>query len=581
MLKRYQQLTGISLRPMLVNTLWVALDALFALVPYLLVFQLLSVLIADNQLPETWPYYCLAIAVCVLVRMVMIRIANLKQSYLATLVGEKTRNGLLSKLTNIPMGRLLSIDLGTLNNTLLKDVDHVEHAFSHVVSHLMAVLCTLSVILLGLAYFDWRLALSMAAGIPLACGAFYWLNKASLNSKAQLYQAGDELTDTIFDYIAGIKILRVHGCAGGEILSLDEKSKSARDAHLSFEKRATLAPAAFIVLAESGFALLISLGIYWVLDGQVTVSVLLLFLLLSTQFYRPIMQAGILISQWQFFQSAMDRVAGVLAEPELDNITDSASKQSSNNGSNPFSGVELTNVSFAYQQQQVLSQVSFTVKPNTVTAIVGPSGSGKSTLIHLLARFWDVQSGQILLSGQPINSLTQTQIAQLVSVVFQQVYLFDDSILNNLTMGNPSISTDEIERCCQMASCWEFIQSLPQGLDTQVGEGGTKLSGGEKQRISIARALLKQSPLILLDEATAALDAENELKVKQAVSHLVENKTVIMVAHNLSSITHVDQIVVMNSGKVESVGQHEALLSSCETYQVLWRDHQSSTSWCL
>jgi len=192
-----------------------------------------------------------------------------------------------------------------------------------------------------------------------------------------------------------------------------------------------------------------------------------------------------------------------------------------------------------------------------------------------------VQSGQILLSGQPVNSLNQTQIAQLVSVVFQQVYLFDDSILNNLTMGNPSISSDEIERCCQMASCWEFIQSLPQGLDTQVGEGGTKLSGGEKQRISIARALLKQSPLILLDEATAALDAENELKVKQAVSHLVANKTVIMVAHNLSSITHVDQIVVMNNGKVEAVGQHEALLSGYETYQALWRDHQSSTSWCL
>lgn len=581
MLKRYQQLTGGALRPMVVNTLWVALDALFALVPYLLVFQSLSVLIADNQLPETWPYSCLAIAVCVLVRIVMIRIANLRQSYLAMLVGEKTRSGLLSKLTNIPMGRLLSIDLGTLNNTLLKDVDHVEHAFSHVVSHLMGVLCTLSVILLGLVYFDWRLALSMAAGIPLACGAFYWLNKASLTSKAQLYQAGDELTDTIFDYIAGIKTLRAHGCAGGEILSLDEKSKSARDTHLAFEKRATLAPAAFIVLAESGFALLISLGIFWVLDGQVTVSNLLLFLLLSTQFYRPIMQAGILISQWQFFQSATDRVAGVLAEPDLDNITHSSSNESSNNGSNPFSGVELTNVSFAYQQQQVLNQVSFTVKPNTVTAIVGPSGSGKSTLIHLLARFWDVQSGEILLSEQPIHGLNQTRIAQLVSVVFQQVYLFDDSILNNLTMGNQSISNDEIERCCQMASCWEFIQSLPQGLDTQVGEGGTKLSGGEKQRISIARALLKQSPLILLDEATAALDAENELKVKQAVSHLVENKTVIMVAHNLSSIIHVDQIVVMNDGKVEAIGQHEALLSSCETYQALWRDHQSSTSWSL
>ncbi len=571
MLNRIVRLSGCS-RATLGKNIAVAVgDAVTTAVPSFCVFFILTEMLKPAPSEDRLMVYCGVILGSLLMRLLAVRATFVTHSQFSSNSGYAMRTKLMGKLTRIPLGTLLSLDLGALNNTLLKDVEFSEHTLSHVVSYVLGITCVLLLLMAGLLVVDWRLSLSMLVGFPIAITLFIWLTRLSDNGKNKLFQASDSLSSAIFEFILGIRVLRGHGHGKGELLALSEKMKQARDAHLKYEMGASLAPAAFIIFSEAGFASLILFGLYSIGTQTLSLTVFLLFLLVSIQFYRPLTQLAILISQFQYFNVSMRRIEDVLEKPEL-------SAGESKTSECPDHQVVFENVSFGYQGASLFNKLNITFPERAITALVGPSGSGKSTMMSLIARFWDLDNGRITIGGQDVKHMSQEAIAQRVSMVFQDVYLFDDTIYNNLVMGQ-EVSASQLEQVCRQAQCWDFIQRLPQGFETQVGEGGIRLSGGEKQRISIARALIKDAPIVLLDEATAALDAENEALIHQGISALVKDKTVIVVAHNLATVVSSEKIVVLDQGEIEAVGSHETLLNTSSLYKTLWNDQLESQGW--
>lgn len=571
MLNQIMRLSGCSMATIGKNIAVAIADAVTMIVPNFCVFFILAEMLDPTPSKNHLIFYCVLIVGCLFARLIAVKLTFTTHSEFSSRSGYEMRKDMMKKLTRIPLGSLLSMDLGTLNNTLLKDVEFTEHTLSHVISYVLGIACVLVLLMMGLFMFDWRLALSMLIGFPVAIAMFVFLSRLSQEGKGKLFRTADKLSSAIFEYIMGIRVLRAHGQADGEYLELDEKMKSARDAHLKYEMRASLAPAAFIIFSEVGFASLIMFGLYSIGTETLSITVFLLFLLVSMQFYRPLTQLAILLTQFQYFKVSMSRIEGVLEQEELIEETESVPE-------NVGHEVSFNNVHFRYKETPLFNRMNITFPEHSVTAIVGPSGSGKSTMMSLIARFWDTEEGAITIGGKNVKSMSQTEISEHISMVFQEVYLFDDTIYNNVVMGQ-EVSPTKLEQVCRQAQCWEFIHRFPDGLQTAVGEGGMRLSGGEKQRISIARALLKDAPIVLLDEATAALDAGNEALIQRAISSLVKDKTVILVAHNLLNVLHADQIVVLENGEIGAVGNHEQLIKSSDAYQTLWNDQLESQGW--
>ncbi len=573
MLDQIMRLSGCSMATIGKNIAVTIADAVTMIIPNFCVFFILTEMLEPTPSINNLFFYCALIVVCLVARLIAVKMTFTTHSEFSSRSGYKMRKDMMRKLTHIPLGSLLSMDLGKLNNTLLKDVEFTEHTLSHVISYVLGIACVLVLLMVGLFMFDWRLALSMLIGFPIAIVMFVVLSRLSQQGKSKLFRTADKLSSAIFEYIMGIRVLRAHGQADGEFLELDDKMKSARDAHLKYEMRASLAPAAFIIFSESGFACLIMFGLYFIGTETLPITVFLLFLLVSMQFYRPLTQLAILLTQFQYFKISMSRIEGVLEQEELNEETETVPK-------NEGHEVRFNNVHFSYKDAPLFNRMNVTFPERSVTAIVGPSGSGKSTMMSLLARFWDTDEGTITIGGKNVKSMNQAEISEHISMVFQEVYLFDDTIYNNLVMGQ-EISSTKLEVVCRQAQCWEFIHRFPEGLQTIVGEGGTRLSGGEKQRISIARALIKCAPIVLLDEATSALDANNETLVQGAISSLVKDKTVIVVAHNLLNALHADQIVVLANGNIEAIGTHKQLIKSSDVYKTLWNDQLESQGWVV
>ncbi len=571
MFKKIIRLSGCSGTTIVKNIAVAILDATTMVVPNFCIFFILMEMLEPEPSNTKLMIYCALIAACLVARLFSVWVSFITHSSFSSSAGYTMRSNLMDKLVKIPLGSLLSMDLGTINNTLLKDVEFSEYALSHVLSYMLGISCVLLLLMAGLFVVDWRLSLSMLIGFPVAISLFVWLTKLTQKGKRRLFQSSDTLNNSIFEFILGIRVLRAHGQAEGDMLALGEKMKQARDAHLKYEMGASLAPAAFVIFSEVGFASLILFGLYAIGTQTLSLSVFLLFLLVSMQFFRPLTQLAILLSQFDYFNVSLNRIDELLGEKELEN------KHSKDPQVSCYE-IEFNDVCFAYEEAPLFEKVNVVFPEQAVTAIVGPSGSGKSTMMSLIARFWDTDNGNITIGGQNISEMSQSKIAQHVSMVFQEVYLFDDTVYNNLVMGQ-DISAKKLERVCRQAQCWEFIQSLPNGLETVVGEGGTRLSGGEKQRISIARALLKDAPIVLLDEATAALDSGNEVLIHSAISALIKDKTVIVITHHLSSVIKADKIVVLVRGEIEAVGVHDELMKISPTYQALWSDQLKAQGW--
>lgn len=481
-----------------------------------------------------------------------------------------TRIALAEKLRQLPLGYFNKKDIADLTETIMGDVNHMEHVWSHVLGYLYGSYISTGIIAVFLFIYDWRLAIACLWGVPVAFGLLFGSRKWTSKASEKLKQAAIKVSDGIQETLENVREIRATNQEKTYLRGLYQKIDEHEKVMVKGELVAGIFVNAASVIMRLGVATTILVGAHLIVQGQVDFMILFMFLLVITRIYAPFDQSLALIAEMFVSQVSANRMMEIYDTPVA-----SGKETFEPKGHN----IEFHHVSFAYDLQDVLKDVSFTAKEGEVTALVGPSGSGKSTCAKLAARLFDVQKGKITVGGVDINEVDPEVLLSDYSMVFQDVVLFDDSIKENIRLGKRNATDEEVYQAAKAANCDEFVQKLPNGYDTLIGENGAKLSGGERQRISIARALLKDAPIILLDEATASLDVENETKIQEALSKLLANKTVLVIAHRMRTVQSADKIIVLEDGKVKEEGSPEQLYKQNGLYRHMLDLQNESAQW--
>lgn len=519
---------------------------------YLLMQNYMEILSDSSAFSKTL-YFLSAVLV-----FIILSIATHLQQYRSTyglVYGEvkDIRLGLAERLRKLPLGFFGKRDIADLTETLLGDVNRMEHVWSHVLGYLYGAYISTAIIAIILAFYDWRLCIACLWGVPVAFALLFGTRKIANKNAEITKNAGLKSSDSMQEAIENIR--EIHA-TNNEKFYLNEVYKKI-DAHEKTMIRGEFATGIFVnaasVIMRLGVATTILTGTHLILSGNISFMTLFMFLLVITRIYAPFDQSLALIAEVFLSEVSADRLMKIYETKAASGGTEF----------NPEGhDIVFENVSFAYDNNPVLKDVTFTAKEGQVTALVGPSGSGKSTCAKLAARLWDYTGGSIKVGGVNIADVEPEILLSDYSMVFQDVVLFDDTVMENIRLGKHGATDEEVLKAAKGANCDEFVQKFPQGYKTIIGENGTKLSGGERQRISIARALLKNAPIVLLDEATASLDVENETKIQGALSRLLENKTVIVIAHRMRTVMAADKIVVLKDGKVSEQGSPKELLAN-------------------
>jgi ATP-binding cassette subfamily B protein len=487
--------------------------------------------------------------------------AQYRDAYGAAVEG---RSRLAEHLRRLPLGNLNKRDPSELANMLTGDFSMVEHGISHVVPQMIAGAVMPVLALIGLSFFDWRLALSLFAALPAALLLLVLTSGIQRRLGARHQRAKLDAGGRLQEYLSGIRVIKAYNMTGERF---DRLERSLREwMRQSIRLEGALGPILLsaIGLIRAGLTLMIAIGVQLLLGGTLDVTTFAAFLIIGTRIYDPLTTALAGYAEFRYIAQAGERMVRLLREPVMQGERNPPASHE----------LELKRVTFGYGDEPILRDVSIRMPAGSFTALVGPSGSGKSTVLRLLARFYDPDLGTVTMGGEDVRAMDPEALLRKVSMVFQDVYLFQDTIAGNIRFGREDASREEIEEAARQACCHEFVSKLPGGYDTLVGEGGSTLSGGEKQRISIARAMLKDAPILLLDEATASLDPENEAEIQQAIDRLVRGRTVVVVAHRLKTVRHADQIVVMDRGRIVEQGRHEQLLALDGLYARMWRRQQ-------
>ena len=538
---------------------------------YLIMSGFMDTLADGSPLPGAW----LPIALTVL--FAILSFVTHLQQYRATyglVYGEvkATRLRLAERLRKLPLGYFGKRDLADLTETLMGDVNRMEHVWSHVLGYLYGAYISTAIIAVCLLVYDWRLAIACLWGVPVAFGLLFGSRKFASRAAERTKAAGIRVSDGIQEALENVREIRATNQEERYLAGLNRKI----DEHERIMIRGELGTGVFVnaasVIMRLGVATTILVGAQSILSGRIDFMLLFLFLLVITRAYAPFDQSLALIAEMFVSQVSADRMNEIYETPIAEGSETFAPKGHD---------IVFDHVSFAYDQKDVLRDVSFTAKEGEVTALVGPSGSGKSTCARLAARLWDVTKGSIRVGGVDIATVDPEVLLRDYSMVFQDVVLFDDTVMENIRLGKRGASDEEVRAAAQAANCEEFVRRLPKGYDTPIGENGARLSGGERQRISIARALLKDAPIVLLDEATASLDVENETKVQEALSRLLAGKTVLVIAHRMRTVEAADKIVVLADGKVAEQGSPSELMAKRGLFYRMVELQRQSASWKL
>ncbi|AUM87201.1 ABC transporter ATP-binding protein [Clostridium botulinum] len=484
----------------------------------------------------------------------------------AYMTAAEGRANLAEHMRKLPLGYLFCKDAGMLGNMMMGDFTMVESGMSHVVPKLMGALVTPVLAFIGLAFIDWRMSLSMFAAMPVALLIIIGTSKLQKVLGRELTEAKVDASNRLQEYLTGIRIIKSCNMTGEHFQHLEGSFYNLMKKSIKMEGLLQSIVLTVTPLLRAGLTVMIYVGSYLLMGGTLTIMTLATFLVIGTRIFEPLSKAIINLAELRYDAQAGERIIKFMEEPVM---SGEKSPPSSND-------IELQHVDFSYDNVKVLKDVSTKMKEGTLTALVGPSGSGKSTVLKLVARFYDPQQGKVLLGKEDMKEMNPESLLKRISMVFQDVYLFQDTIGNNIRFGREDATQKEVEEAAKKACCHDFIMKLPQGYDTAVGEGGCTLSGGEKQRVSIARAMLKDAPVVLLDEATASLDPENEMDVQKAINQLIKGRTVIVIAHKLKTIRSADNIIVLDDGKVVEQGKHEELIKLKGLYARLWKLQQVS-----
>ncbi len=538
---------------------------------YLLMYGLMGTLTDGAPLPGPALFLGLVIA------FVILSFVTHLQQYHATygLVYNEvksTRLSLAERLRKLPLGYFGKRDLADLTETLMGDVNRMEHVWSHVLGYLYGAYISTAIIAVCLLVYDWRLTIACLWGVPVAFGLLFGTRKISARASERTKQAAIRVSDGIQEALENVREIRATNQEVRYLAGLNQKIDDHEKVTIQGELGTGIFVNAASVIMRLGVATTILVGASLILSGQIDFMLLFLFLLVITRVYAPFDQSLALIAELFVSQVSADRMNEIYNTPTAEGVERFQPKGHD---------IVFDHVGFAYDKKKVLDGVNFTAREGEVTALVGPSGSGKSTCARLAARLWDVTERTIRVGGLDISTVDPEALLTDYSMVFQDVVLFDDTVMENIRLGKRGATGEEVRAAAEAANCGEFIRRLPQGYDTPIGENGAKLSGGERQRISIARALLKNAPIVLLDEATASLDVENETKVQGALSRLLAGKTVLVIAHRMRTVAGADHIVVLENGHVAEQGTPAELMERGGLYRRMVELQSESARWKL
>ncbi len=556
---------------------WTVLEYFLRGAPHGILLLVIWELFKPLQYPGTELHLGRIVAACValLVALVLLYLVS-RRAYFAAYSDSYSicadgRLAIIEHLRRLPMGFYNTRDPGDIGSYIVSDYANVEFVLSHLLPQLCGALAAPAVLLLSLAVINWKLALAAALVIPLAL-PLTWISVKIITYVGKKHQKAKlDAAARMIEYIQGIRLIKAFNLGGTKFQRLEKAFDRFKSLSIRLEAGAgpTMILASFVL--HGGLTLIVLYGFSLMVANEISLPVYVMFLVLGARIYEPMLFALLFFGELNYFKLSIDRIDQLRTTPPLPEgelVAPSVEHD-----------IEFQGVSFSYHDNRVLNGLNLHIPARSLTALVGPSGSGKTTLTRLIARFWDVEEGKIRIGGTDIRDLRTDDLLAHISMVFQDVYLFNDTVYNNIRIGRPEADREAIEVAARAARCHTFIEQLPDKYDTMVGEGGSTLSGGEKQRISIARALLKNAPIVLLDEATASLDPENELHVQGAISDLVRNKTVVVIAHRLNTIAKADKIVVIDGGRVVEEGRHEDLLAGGGLYAALWEEQQRVKGW--
>lgn len=543
------------------------IGAACGMAPYFAAAKIIVLLLAgENAFSAYAPWIITALA-GFLVRTVLYNGA-LGISHRATFsILKAIRRKLLAKLPRLPLGTVMDdTSSGKLKEIIVDQVDSMETTLAHLFPEMTANILTPLLTVVYLFILDWRLALLSLAVFPIAFFFMMTVMGGYAKDNEGAVRATTEMSTTVIEYINGIEVIKAFNQGKASYTKLTDKVRANAQYYYDWMRRSQLGMSMAYAFFPAQMLTILPFGWLFYTHGTLTAEAFVTVIILALGMAAPIVAAFNFVDTLALVGTTVSQVDEILKAEEQEHGTQSVEFADH--------GIEVSGVSFGYHDdKEILHDVTLSIPQNGMTALVGPSGSGKSTLAKLIAGFWDVKDGKITMGGHDLREIPLGELYDQVAFVSQDNYLFDDTVRENIRMGRISATDAEVEEAAHNAGCDSFIGDLEKGFDTLVGGGGAHLSGGERQRIAIARAMLKDAPIIILDEATAYIDPENEAVIQRAVAKLVENKTVIVIAHRLSTVTGADNIAVVKDGRIEAQGRHGELLENCALYREMWQAH--------
>lgn len=550
----------------------IVVQALCQAIAYLLLVPVLEALFGDD-LSGAW-LWALGMAAAVAGVVVF----GYLQAVIGLRIGLGMQRGLQTRLGDqlnaLPLGWFEDRDAGPLSRVMVEQVREMQGLIAYLLTKVLTGIIVPLVVAIGMLFIDWRVGVAMLLAAPVLYLVNNLANRAYTGADTRLHAAAAEADSRVVEFAQAQPVLRAFGAVGAGNKKLDSALVQQRSAVLKMMVATVPGLTVFALFVQAVFLVLAYIGVVQVTDGAISAAAAIALIAVSARFIEPVNQAAQLGTALRSAAAAADRITDLLAESPLPAATEPVIPGAP--------AVVFDEVSFGYRPgEPVLSDLTFTVLAGTTTAIVGPSGSGKTTLLRLAARFYDVDSGAVSVGEHDVRRQPSDTLLDQLSLVFQNVYLFNRSVADNIRIGKPGADDDDLRRAAVAARVDEIVERLPDGFDTTVGEGGTSLSGGERQRVSIARALLKDAPIVLLDEATSALDPHSEAVVVRGIHELTRDKTVLVVAHRLSTIAHADQILFLDKGRIAERGTHAELLALNGRYAAFWNERERATGWRL
>lgn len=556
---------GESNSKMRISILLAVLGEMFGIVPFLMVALLADELYRGTATIQRVLFFCGIAAICQLIKMLLTWRSSLMSHKISFTILKNIREAITDRMAKVPMGVMLETPTGAFKNLIVDNVAKLEDSMAHFMpelpSNIAAPLCSILLIFI----LDWRMGLASLITIPLGILFFAAMMRGYGPRMENYMRSANDMNSSLVEYVNGIQVIKAFNRSASSYGKYSKSVNYFHDSTMEWWSQCWFWNAAARAVLPSTLLGTLPVGAWLYMEGTLSLPVFLISLVVPLGFVAPLMKVSEAMEQVSMIKGNLEQVTAFLKTPELVRPSEPVSL-----GEHTY---QFEDVHFGYKETEVLHGISFQTRPGTMTAIVGPSGSGKSTIAKLMAGFWDVTSGSVRFGGQDIRQIPFEQLMGEISYVAQDNFLFDKSIRENIRMGNPAATDEEVEVAAKAANCHDFIMQLEQGYDTLVGDAGDRLSGGERQRITIARAMLKPASVVILDEATAYADPENEALIQQAISKLVAGKTLIVVAHRLNTIRNADQILVVANGNIAGRGTQEELLRECPIYQKMWQDY--------